>query len=172
MAKKSASPKRKRKIFRRSTEKSVKKPNSKITRVLGKMRRKGASLRQAAREAKVAPRTVIKKASSALRKSKSGRYSAKSSDRLVRPLMIPTSEGPMEIEVRGLKQASSLGRYWSALHKYFERGDKSLQKFAGQSITATDGTKYPLITDFAVLDNLGSAGVLSFESLYAGGTNA
>ena len=86
--------------------------------------------------------------------------------------MIPTPEGPIEILVRGLKQASLLGRYWSSLHRYYESGDKSLQQFAGQFIAATDGTKFPLLTDLDLLDELGSAGVLSFESLYAGGTNA
>lgn len=153
-------------------KKRIKKTNPKITRVLGKMRRQGASLTSAAREIRVSPRTVIQNVGSALRKTKGGRYVAQSSDRLVRPLTIPTPEGSTEIEVRGLKQASLLGRYWVAVHKYYETGDKSVQKFAGQFITATDGTKYPLLADLDVLDSLGSAGVLSFESLYAGGTNA
>jgi hypothetical protein len=145
---------------------------ARVNRVLRRMRSGGLSLRKAARESKVAPRTVVKKAPSALRKGKSGRYAAKTSDRLVRLLKIPTPQGPTEIEVRGLKAASLLGRYWVAVHKYYETGDKSVQRFAGQFITATDGTKYPLLTDIDVLDSLVSAGVLSFESLYAGGTNA
>ena len=83
--------------------------------------------------------------------------------------MIPTPHGPKEIEVRGLREASRLGRYWVAIHKYYETGDTSVQKFSGESIMAIDGTKYPLLTDLEVLNRLGSAGVLSFESLYAGG---
>ena len=81
--------------------------------------------------------------------------------------MIPTPEGSTEIEVRGLKAASLLGRYWAAVHKYYETGDTSVQKFSGESITATDGVKYPLLTDLDVLNRLGYAGVFSFESLYA-----
>lgn len=80
--------------------------------------------------------------------------------------MIPTPHGPTEIEVRGLKAASLLGRYWAAVHKYYETGDKSVRKFSGEFITATDGVKYPLLTDLDVLNRLGSAGVLTFESLY------
>jgi hypothetical protein len=84
--------------------------------------------------------------------------------------MIPTPEGPKEIDVRGLRTASLLARYWVAVHKYYEIGDTSVQKFSGQFIAATDGVKYPLLTDTEVLNRLGSAGVLSFESLY--GRNA
>jgi len=149
------------------SKKSGRRTSPGVTNTIARMRKEGISLRKAAKEAKVSPRTVIKRAASALRKGKSGRYSAKTSDRLVRPLMIPTPEGSMEIEVRGLKAASLLGRYWAAVHKYYETGDKSVQKFSGESITATDGIKYPLLTDLEVLDHLGYAGVFSFESLYA-----
>ena len=82
--------------------------------------------------------------------------------------MIPTPTGPEEIDLRGLNQASLLGAYWSSLHKYYETGRVSeLQKFEGKSATAVGGLKYPLITDTEILDRLGSAGVVSFESLYA-----
>jgi hypothetical protein len=140
----------------------------KVTEVVAKMRAEGISLRKAARETKVSPRTVIRKAASALRKNESGRYTAKASDRLVRSLMIPTPQGPQEISIRGLRAASLLGRYWVAVHKYYETGDVSgLQRFRGESVTAIDRVKYPLLTDLDVLNRLGSAGVLSFESLYA-----
>jgi hypothetical protein len=80
--------------------------------------------------------------------------------------VIPTPQGPQEIQVRGLKAASRLARYWVAVHKYYETGDRSVLKFTGESITATDGTKYPLLTDLDVLNRTGSAGVFTFESLY------
>ena len=130
------------------------------------MRKEGTSLRVASRGAKVSPKTVLKTASSALRKNQSGRYKAKTNDRLIRTLMIPTPKGPQEINIRGLRAASLLGRYWIAVHKYYETGDKSVQKFSGEFVTATDGVKYPLLTDLDVLNRLGSAGVLTFESLY------
>ena len=149
-----------------ATKKSNRRTSSGVTNAIARMRKEGISLRKAAQEGKVSPRTVIKRAFSALRKGKSGRYVAKTSDRLIRPLMIPTPEGSTEIEVRGLKAASLLGRYWAAVHKYYETGDKSVQKFSGEFVTATDGVKYPLLTDLDVLNRLGSAGVLTFESLY------
>jgi hypothetical protein len=139
----------------------------KVTDVIAKMRSGGVSLRKAARESGVAPRTVLKRAASALRKNESGRYIAKAGDRLVRALKIPTPHGSEEIRVRGLRAASKLGRYWETVHKYYETGEVSgLQKFRGESITAVGGEKYPFVTDLDVLDRLGSAGVLSFESLY------
>lgn len=142
--------------------------SAKVTEVVAKMRSEGISLSKAARATKVSPRTVIKKAASALRKSESGRYTARTGDRLVRLLMIPTPKGPEEISIRGLRTASLLGRYWVAVHKYYETGDVSgLQKFRGESVTAVDGVKYRLLTDLYMLNHLGSAGVLSFESLYA-----
>ncbi len=130
--------------------------------------RKGLSLRKAAQTARVSPRTVIKRASSALRKNQRGRYTTAKTDRLVRTLMIPTPHGPEEISLLGLRAASLLGQYWSAVHRYYETGDTTgLEKFRGQSVRAIGGTEYPLLTDTEILDRLGSAGVLSFESLYA-----
>jgi hypothetical protein len=152
---------------RRSTTLKKQPISPRVTGVLSKMR-SGISLRKAAREAKVSPRTVLKRAGSALRKNKSGRYAAKPSDRLVRPILVPTPEGPREIEVRGLREAGRVGRYWAALQKYYEVGDASnLRKFSGQSITDTNGAQFPLITDLSILDRLGSAGVVSFESIYS-----
>lgn len=83
-------------------------------------------------------------------------------------VMIPTPEGPREIAVRGSKQVSMLAEYWNALHRYLQTGDASLLKrFRGKVIKDADGVEVPLPTDLAALNRLGSAGVLSFESLYA-----
>jgi hypothetical protein len=170
MSNRKSMPVKRRKMAKSpATKKSNRRTSPGVTNAIARMRKEGISLRKAAQEGKVSPRTVIKRAASALRKGKSGRYAAKTSDRLVRPLMIPTPQGPQEIEVRGLKAASLLGRYWVAVDNYFERGDTSVKKFQGQSITAVDGTKYPLLIDLDVLNRLGYAGVLSFESLYARG---
>lgn len=132
------------------------------------MRSRGVSLRKAAKEIGVSPRTVIRHAESALKKDPGGRYAAKPSDRIVRPLRVPSAEGPQDITVRGLREASRLSRYWTALHRYYETGDTSdLRTFTGQFITDTTGAKFPLITDLGILDRLGSAGVVSFESIYS-----
>jgi hypothetical protein len=142
--------------------------SQRVAKAIAKMRTEGWSLRRASLQVGVAPATVIKWASPTLRKNKRGRYGAKTTDSLLRTLMIPTPQGTEEIGVRGLSTASLLGRYWSAVHRYYETGDTSgLQKFRGQSVTAVDGKKYPLLTDLEILNRLGNAGEVSFESLYS-----
>jgi hypothetical protein len=70
--------------------------------------------------------------------------------------------------VRDSRQASQVAEYWNAVHRYLETGDDSaLRKFRRKRITDAKGTRVPLLTDLDELDRLGSAGVLSFESLYA-----
>lgn len=155
---------------RRATAKSEwsKDIMDRVAHVISKMRSDGFSLRKASRETGIAPRTVVRRASSALKKNQSGRYIAKSRDRLIRTLKIPTPQGAQEIGVRGFRAASRLGRYWEAVHQYYATGDTSrLQSFRGKSITAVGGVKHPLLTDLDALNRLGSAGVLSFESLYS-----
>ena len=132
------------------------------------MRADGVSLRQASREFGLDPRTVVRLGGSALRKRANGRYKAKASDRLLRVLRVPTREGLREIAVRDSRQASQVAEYWNAVHRYLETGDDSaLRKFRRKRITDANGVRVPLLTDLGELDRLGSAGVLSFESLYA-----
>jgi hypothetical protein len=139
-----------------------------VIEAISKMRSRKVSLTQAARESRVSPRTVTKYGKSALRKGKSGKYTVKKSDSLLRILSIPTAESPRTIAVRGSKQASLLGEYWNAVHRYLQTGNTSkLKEFHGQKITDASGLEIPLLVDPAALNRLGSAGVLSFESIYA-----
>ncbi len=141
---------------------------SRVTHVIAMMRARGVSLRQASREFGIDPRTVVRLGGSALRKRASGRYAAKASDRLLRVLVVPTREGLREIAVRDSRQASQVAEYWNAVHRYLETGDDSaLRKFRRKRITDANGVRVPLLTDLDELDRLGSAGVLSFESLSA-----
>jgi hypothetical protein len=127
--------------------------------------RAGASLRQASRKFGLDPRTVRRLVPSAFRKLENGRYAAKASDRLLRVLVIPTPKG---LSVSHSHQATLLGKYWTAVDRYRDTGDASaLREFRGKTITDTDGKEIPLLTDREELDYLGSAGFLSFESLYA-----
>jgi hypothetical protein len=132
------------------------------------MRAGDVSLRQASREFGVDPRTVVKRGGTALRKSATGRYEAKKSDRLLRVLVFPTHDGTREIAVRGSRRASLLGDYWAAVQKYLQTGDASgVKRFRGKKIEDANGKQLSLITDLAELNRLGSAGVFSFESIYA-----
>jgi hypothetical protein len=183
--KSSTAPQTKAKIFKNSRAKAkqrvprseaqyLAKPETfkdtweRVIEAISKMRNGKVSLTQAAREARVSPRTVTKYGKSALRKGKSGKYVVKKNDTLLRVLSIPTTEGPRTIAVRGSKQASLLGEYWNAVHRYLQTGDTSrLKAFHGQKITDASGEEIPLLVDPSALNRLGSAGVLSFESIYA-----
>jgi hypothetical protein len=75
-----------------------------------------------------------------------------------------------EIATRDSREASMVAEYWIAVNRYVdpESGDaSSLQKFKGKYVTDSSGKKVPLLTDVSELDRLASAGVLSFESIYA-----
>ena len=130
--------------------------------------REGTSRRKASQKFGLDPRTVQKLAGPALRKLRNGRWVARPSDPLLRVLMIPTRKGLREIGVRDFRQASLLGRYWTAVDLYRDTGDASgLREFRGKYIIDTGGKQRRLLTDRATLDHLGSAGLLSFETLYA-----
>src|SRR5882724_3106070 len=60
------------------------------------------------------------------------------------------------------------GKHSAAVQRYLETGDNSaLAKFKGKYIVDAQGKRIALMTDLDDLDRLGSAGELSFESLYA-----
>jgi len=139
-----------------------------VLAAISKMRREKISLTQASRDIGISPRTVTKWGKSALRKRPNGKYAVKASDSLLRIVLIPTPEGTREIAVRGSKQVTMLAEYWNALHRYLQTGNtEKLKQFEGKSIADANGVDVPLLTDLAALNRLGSAGVLSFESLYA-----
>ena len=140
---------------------------TRVTHVITRMRADDVSLTQAAQEFALAPDTVLKLAGSALQELPNGRYAAEPSDQLLRVEVVPTPEGLREIGVPDSEQASLLGKYWNAVHRYLETGDNSpLREFEGKHITDAGGQQVPLLTDIEELAHLASAGVLSFESLY------
>jgi hypothetical protein len=141
-----------------------------IAHVVSRMRTDGISLSRAAREFGVDPKLVTTLGRSALRKKSNGRYAAKKRDKLLRVLITLTGDGKQEIAIRDSRQASQLASYWDAVQKYLQTGDASaLKKFDGKKITDASRKRFLLLTDEAELNRLGSAGVLSFETLYARG---
>jgi hypothetical protein len=130
--------------------------------------RSGGSLSKVARKYNRNPRKVLRAAQTAFRKLKNGRYAVKNSDRILRVLVMPTRKGLREIGVRDSRQASLIGRYWTAVERYRDTGDASaLKEFRGKHVIDATGKRVRLLTDRRALDHLGSAGVLSFETLYA-----
>jgi hypothetical protein len=139
-----------------------------VAHVISKIR-DGMPLKKASREFNIAPRIVIERGRPALRKLK-GRYVATKTDRLLRIITILVAKGKKEIATRDSRQASLVGGHWAAVQKYLQTGDdEALLKFKGKSIVDASGKRYRLLTNLEKLNRLASAGVLSFESIYAGG---
>ena len=131
------------------------------------MRAGKVSLRAASRELDVSPSQVLQLAGSAFRRLRSGRYVAKLSDRLLRVLVIPTDKGLIEFAFRDSREASLVGKYWNAVHRYLSTGDASgLQKFRKKRVKEASGKRILLLTDLDELGRQASAGALRFESVY------
>lgn len=131
------------------------------------MRTRGLSLAKASREAQTTPRTVIRYAAPAVTKTPSGKYAAKSFDRLPRSLRFLTPEGQMTVTVRSSKMASRIAEYWTAVDRYLRTGNgDALRKFQDRSIRVGK-TKFEFVTDPRILDRIASAGEVSFEDIYA-----
>jgi len=130
--------------------------------------RLGATLTQASRKFGIDRRLVSRLGKPAFRKLNNGRWAAKKSDRLLRVLPLPSREGLIDIGVGDSRQATVIGKYWNAVDLYLNTGDHSgLHAFQGKHIVDTDGKRVLLMTDIRELDRQGSAGNLSFETLYA-----
>jgi hypothetical protein len=85
-----------------------------------------------------------------------------------RVLILPTPGGLAEIATNDSGSATIAGQYLNAVQLFLQTGDDTeLQRFRGQHIINAEGKVVPLLTDLDELERLGSAGVLSFESLYA-----
>jgi hypothetical protein len=139
--------------------------------VVREMRSQKTSLQKASEKYHVAPSTLKRLASSALRKGADGKWAAKKTDSLLTPLVVLKPDGKQEILARGTRQSSLLGKWWNAVHRFLDTGDLSrLDLFRGKYIKAATGEKIPLITNPAELKQLGFAGELSFESIYGGRT--
>jgi len=139
-----------------------------VLHAISKMRSHGLSLREASEEVGLSPDTLTALGRQALLKDARGRYRAKRKDRLLRVLILPSPDGLQEVTVNDSETASEIAKYSDAVQKYLRTGDASkLRQFAGMRLTDADGNPIELITDLQTLRRLGSAGVLSFESLYA-----
>lgn len=134
-----------------------------VTKVKG-----GATFAEACREFGRDPRTVQRLAKPALRKRRNGRWAVKGTERLLRVLQKLTPEGRQQVGVTDTREASILGDYWNAVDRYRDTGDASaLKHFDGKHVIDADGKRVPLITDLKEIDRQGSAGNLSFETIYA-----
>jgi hypothetical protein len=175
-----------KKTFRKKQSVRFKRPNSarqyfalsqkdretwdSIGHVISKVR-DGVTLSRAAKEFHLKPTTVIALGRAGLRKRKNGRYVAKKIDQLLRVVNVLTTEGRKEIATRDSRQASLVGAHWAAVQKFLQTGDDSaLLKFDKKKIVDARRKRYLLLTDLKEAERMASAGVLRFESMYAGGS--
>jgi hypothetical protein len=123
--------------------------------------RRGASPSQAARDNGVTTRTIKKYVGAALVQDRpGGRLRATKTDRIVRYVLIPGPFGPVEIRVRGSKQATDAAKYDAAVNRYL-RGDlKALAHWHGKKIAGVE-----LITAGPALKSLAQKELLP-HSLY------
>ena len=139
-----------------------------VGQVISKMQSSEISLQKASREIGVSQKTVVKLAGSALRKRANGKYAVNKSEKILRVLVMPTSEGLKEIAVRGFEAASKIGKYDAAVQKYLRTGDDSkLKRFRRLKLKDASGKRIQFLTDTAELKRQGLLGQFSFESLYA-----
>jgi len=132
--------------------------------------RDGVSLPKASKEFGLAASTVVELGHPALRR-KNGRHVATKTDRLLRVVSILKAKGRQEIATRDSRQASLIGSHWAAVQRYLQTGDDSaLLKFKKTRVLDASGKHHRLLTDLKELVRQASAGVLSFESMYAGGS--
>ena len=149
-----------------SLRSSEREARSRSLDAVARMRSDGLSLSQAARAAGTTSNAVRRYAGSALTQTAGGRSTVKASDRLVRPMLVPTPDGPVTLDIRDSRSAALLARYWSVVGHYLSTGKTDgLRRLRGRSVTV-NRQKYPLITDLATLDQLGDAGELAFEDIY------
>ena len=138
-----------------------------VAHVVTRMR-EGVSLRRAAAEYGIDPRTVVKFGGSALRKTSGGRYAAKPSDNLLRVMVVPVHGGRVEVAVRGSRAASELGKRAAAQREFLATGDDTkLRQLSKNKILDASGRDVPFLIDLDELERQGDLGVLSFESIYA-----
>jgi hypothetical protein len=125
--------------------------------------RHGASLAEAAKAEGVSQRTIRKYVGSALRQDHvGGRITARANDRFTRHLQIPGPDGPVQVTVKGNKEASELAAYVSARAAFLRSGDESaLRRFEGRKIGG-----HTLVTDPKVLTEQAEQGE-SFDQLYS-----
>lgn len=128
-------------------------------------RREHLDLRLAAKVEGTNLRTILRYAPSAVEKRK-GKYRAKLFDRIPRLLNVIGPKGMFTYEVRSSRTASRIARYLNAVRKFIYKNDASaLAEFRSKKIAG-----FKFITHLGTLKQLGQAGLLTLDRLYAGVT--
>jgi hypothetical protein len=118
------------------------------------------TLTRAARETGIDPRTVRRYAGDAVER-RAGRLVATPADRLFRPMFIYSAGRRVDVDVRGSRQASVVGRYHAAIHATLRGDPRKLRQFAGRKVAG-----FELEADLDVIEELARRGALDVETIY------
>lgn len=135
---------------------------SRALAVLARMRNRGESLSEAARNKHTTPRTVLKAVGKQLKRSSSGRYSATSGDTLRRDLNVLGFDGYEPVVVRSSKQAYLASDHLIAVARFLRTGDVEwLKPFVGRRVGGVE-----LLTDPDRLHLFADADLVKLDGLY------
>jgi len=130
--------------------------------VLARMRNRGESLTQAARQEHTTPAIVRQHVGRQLRRGAAGRYTATRSDTLRRDLTVLGSEGYEPVVVRSSKRAQVASEHLVAVGRFLRTGDKEwLNPFVGKRVGGVE-----LLTDPDRLQRIANADLMKLDGLY------
>jgi hypothetical protein len=126
------------------------------------MRANRLSLRAAAKFVGTTPATVRRYADEALIKE-DGRYYATVSDRAYQRMSVLSSEGLVDIDTRGSRVRSLVGRHWNAVQRFGVTGDVAyLEAFEGKRAGGV-----ALATDPSLIEEYLRQGKIDIDEIYA-----
>ena len=140
---------------------------TRVLEALSAARIQGLPLSKAAREAGTTVKTILRYADSAVERLASGRYRVLQNDSLYRRLQVISTEGLVQVDVRGLLEARLASDHANAIRDYGLSGDESvLDRFRGARVGGV-----ALETDVLRLAALAAAGELDEFQFYAASTS-
>jgi hypothetical protein len=145
---------------RRKTQKAARRRS---LAVLARMRSRGESLSEAARDERTTTRTVRNQVGSALiRNKRTGRYAAKSGDTFQRDLNVLGFDSYVPVTVRSSKRAQLASEHLIATGRFIRTGDTEwLKPFVGKRVGGVE-----LLTDPDRLREFADAGLVKLDALY------
>jgi hypothetical protein len=130
--------------------------------VLARMRSRGESLSQAARNEHTTPRSVRKAVGKQLKQDSSRHYRATRGDTLRRDLNVLDFDGYAPVVTRSSKQAHLAADHLVAVGRFLRTGDEEwLKRFIGKRVGGVE-----LLTDPDRLRELGDADLVKLDALY------
>jgi hypothetical protein len=129
---------------------------------ISEMRVRGLSLSAAAKFVGTTPDSVRRYADDALVKEH-GRYYATVSDRAYQRMSVLSVDGVVDIDTRGSRVRSLVGRHWNAVRRFGATGDVSLLKpFTGRRVGGVE-----LASDPDLIEEYIRQGEIDIDDIYA-----